>query len=111
MHGADGRLLLFTRRRHFPSGCCVWATIEPKALFRPVSAILAVLAVWCLPGEETIQRPVPGPHRPIPGPTPIPATISPDSPDSPDTIGPDSTKKRAAQGDPFPYYVGPTSTN
>jgi hypothetical protein len=119
MPGADGRLLLFTHRHHFLSGCCIWATIEPKALFRPVSAILAVLAVLYRPGEETIQRPVPGPQRPIPGPMPIPATIRPDPTDPTAPTRPDPTrprtrhdrtrqKKRAAQSGPFPDYVGPT---
>jgi hypothetical protein len=119
MPGAECRLLLLAHCRHFPYVCCIWATIEYKALFRPVSAILAVLAVLYRPGEETIQRPVPGPQRPIPGPVPIPTPISPDPtkprPDRtrPDTTRPDPTgqKKRAAQGGPFPDYVGPTSTN
>jgi hypothetical protein len=103
MTGAGGRLLLLAHCRHFPSGCCIWATIEYKALFRHVSAILAVLAVLYRPGEETIQRPVPGPQRPIPGPMPIPATIRPDPTDPTAPTRPDDRTRH----DPGPDTTGP----
>jgi hypothetical protein len=115
MHGAECRLLLLAHCRHFPSGCCIWATIEYKALFRHVSAILAVLAVLYRPGEETIQRPVPGPQRPIPGPVPIPTPISPDptaptAPPRPDRTRPTRTRPDRPDKRKGPHKAAPSPT-